>query len=63
MWIVEGRSESGDEYPPQKFRKKPTKKELSEWAHSRDGNFGDPKGYERGPGYDGSYVYLRTYEL
>jgi len=58
MWIVTGNSESGDKYGPTKFDHEPTKKELSEWCHSRDG---DPDG--NGPGDYGSYIYVEVNKL
>jgi hypothetical protein len=56
LWIVIGHSESGDNYAAA-FRKKPTVKALKELANSWDGEEGHD-----GPGYGGSYVYLRVEE-
>jgi hypothetical protein len=65
IWIVTGRSESGDDYGPEVFDHEPTPEELSEWCHGNDGYFA--AGYDNvqemkdagaeGPGYDGSYIY------
>ena len=53
VWVLTGQSESGDSYGPEMFEKKPTKKKISEWVHSRDGS---PD--KEGPGFDGSWVHI-----
>ena len=62
LWVVTGKSESGDHYGPDTFATKPTPEELSEWCHGNDGHFGDAEDYDAGPGYDGSYVYPEVKE-
>jgi hypothetical protein len=57
MWIVTGSSESGDNYGPLAFSKNPSKKMLSTIAFCWDGNPEE----KQGPGFDGSYVYLKVY--
>lgn len=54
VWIVTGNSESGDQYVPYVFSKKPSKKILKQLAFELDGDIDDPTGC----GDFGSYVYL-----
>lgn len=54
VWVVSGHSESGDDYGPYVFSKKPSKKALRDLAYSWDG---DEEG-DNGPGDYGSYVHL-----
>jgi hypothetical protein len=58
VWVLTGHSESGDDYGPRVFRKKPSQKKLSEIAHNWDGHFGETEGWEDGPGDYGSYVFM-----
>jgi len=53
VWVVQGKSESGDDYLAV-FSTKPTKKQLTELALSWDGEEPD------GPGYGGSWVHLEV---
>jgi len=52
VWVVTGKSESGDEYGPVVFERKPTDKTLKQLVFDWDGNDGS------GPGDYGSYVHL-----
>jgi len=53
VWIVTGKSESGDSYGPLAYDKKPSKAVLKRLAFSWDAGEGSD-----GPGDFGSYVYL-----
>lgn len=60
VWVITGKSESGDDYGPVVYKRKPSDKKLSELAHTWDGKYkwADPNFYEEGPGAYGSYVDL-----
>lgn len=55
IWIVEGRSESGDYYQ-EIFGHEPSDHELTELAFSWDGDRTKPWG----PGFAGSWVHITT---
>ena len=57
VFVVTGHSESGDDYGPEVFTKKPSKSQLKKLAHDWDGDED-----EDGPGHYGSYVYLEVSE-
>lgn len=57
VWVLTGHSESGDDYGPFVFAKKPFKKKLKEIAYDWDGVKG-----MRGPGDFGSFVFLELSE-
>lgn len=54
IWIVTGKSESGDIFEPLAFSEEPTKKILKKIAYAWDGDEED----QNGCGYLGSYVHL-----
>lgn len=55
VWVVTGDSESGDDYGPFVFSKKPSKEKLRKLCEEHcDWGEGD------GPGNFGSYTYLTT---
>jgi hypothetical protein len=56
IWVVTGKSESGDEYVAA-YKKHPTAAQLSDLVHSWDGD--DER---EGPGHDGSYIYISIIE-
>ncbi len=56
IFIVTGKSESGDSYGPELFKKEPTQEQLKELAHKWDFFDGE------GPGDFGSYVHLKVRE-
>lgn len=58
VWVVSAHSESGDDYGPIVFARKPTDKELKALCVSWDSDdYGD------GPGDYGSYCYLDVDEV
>jgi len=57
IWIVTGKSESGDDYGPFSYKHKPTDDQLRELCHMVDGDEN-----EDGPGDYGSYVHLNVKE-
>ena len=58
IWSVTGESESGDDYGPFLFTKKPTEKQLELMLRADyDYEFPDPEDGE-GPGSFGSYIHL-----
>jgi hypothetical protein len=59
IYIVTGKSESGDDYGPKKYDHKPTKKELRSFISEETPEELDCDG----PGDFGSYVYLEVTEL
>lgn len=58
IWIVEGHSESGDDYGPTRYNKKPTEKQLREFVEAT----GEELDID-GPGNFGSYVHLKVNKL
>jgi hypothetical protein len=56
VWVVTGKSESGDDYGPFILSKKPTKAKLKEICRRCDWDGDD------GPGDFGSHTYLTTTE-
>lgn len=44
VWLITGKSESGDDYGPEVVRQKPTRAELLELAFSWDGDLENPNG-------------------
>lgn len=56
VWVVVGKSESGDDFGPYVFSKKPTAKQIKKLCLDADSD-------EEldGPGYAGSYVYPEVY--
>ena len=66
IWIVTGRSESGDDYGPEVFDHEPTDEELFEWCHGKDGYFAASfdsindmlEAADEAAGDYGSYVYV-----
>jgi hypothetical protein len=57
VWVVTGKSESGDEYGPIVYLREPTSKELDDWALLCD------SGDTLGMGRAGSYVYVQVNEI
>jgi hypothetical protein len=57
LWIVTGKSESGDHYGPIVMGCQPTELQLDELAQKWDG---DPN--RLGPGRGGSYVFVTVKE-
>lgn len=57
IWVVVGRSESGDDYGPKVFQEEPTDEELKALALSWDVD-GDGKG----PGDYGTYIHIKIKE-
>jgi len=55
VWCVTGHSESGDDYGPWLFDKKPTQKQLKKMLKEDCPNEWD----DEGPGAFGSYVHLK----
>lgn len=53
VWCVTGHSESGDDYGPWLFNKKPTQKQLKKLLKEDC-----PGEWDDGPGAFGSYVHL-----
>jgi len=58
VWVVTGKSESGDDYGPTVYETKPTEETLRLLAHGWDGNFDNDDNYEEGPGDYDSWVFL-----
>ena len=58
VWVLTGHSESGDDFGPLVFAKKPTEREQKEIAFSWDGDEG-----RDGLGDYGSYVSLTLSEV
>jgi len=58
IWILTAHSESGDDFGPLAFSKKPTEAKLKKIAFDWDG-----EETEDGPGDYGSYVYLDLSEV
>lgn len=55
VWIVTGKSESGDDYGVYVFGKKPTERQLKDICENDAGEWD-------GPGYLGSYIHLTISE-
>lgn len=58
IWIVEGHSESGDDYGPERYNKQPTMKQLREFVESTGEELDIG-----GSGDFGSYVYLKINKI
>ncbi len=58
VWVLTGKSESGDDFGPYVFAVKPSPEKMSELCHDADGSED-----KDGPGYDGSYIHLVTEEV
>lgn len=58
VFVVTGKSESGDDCFPAVFDHKPSEAELSAFAHECDGDE-----FRDGCGYDGSYVHIEVNEV
>lgn len=62
VWLTWGKSESGDDYGPYVFSKKPTDKQLERfWKSELEGGDWIP-GDEPGPGSWGTWVHVRSDE-
>ena len=61
VWVLTGKSESGDDCGPTAYLHKPTDQEISDWCHARDG-VGTGSAAKDGPGYDGSWVHMNLHE-
>lgn len=58
VWVLTAHSESGDDFGPKVFSKKPTDKKLEKIAYDWDGT---PE--RDGPGDYGSYVELKLVKV
>lgn len=57
IFVVTGSSESGDDYGPEVFKKKPTEEQLKSFVKSCEGVIDG-----EGPGVYGSYIHLKVTE-
>ena len=56
VWVVTGNTESGDDFGPEVFTKKPSAAVLKKLVFEFDGD----EEIADGPGYAGSYVHLKV---